>query len=323
MNPEFPLDSRTATPGDLVRLSVSVVSCAYNEEASIGGFLQGVLASEGLSFLLREVIVVASGCTDRTEEIVELISRRDPRVQLISQRERQGKAFALNTGLRCGNGDIIVIAGSDTVPDRLAIDELVRPFADPNVSLVCGRPVPTNGSDSFVARMGDTLWNLHDAVSRISPKVGEAYAIRRMEIRIPTDVQDDDTYVGSMAQRRTGGGAAYAAKAIFYNRVPTTARDFLRQRWRINRQQLGLRRIQSIRSSTWNPGVMLVALASFVRGRTGNLRYLLPLALSESVIRGGAFAVGLALRAPVVRWAPIDSTKGTAVASGHRDDRNL
>lgn len=49
----------------MFNLSVGIM--AYNEEANIGRLLGSVLGQRFTHGYLKEIIVVASGCTDRTE----------------------------------------------------------------------------------------------------------------------------------------------------------------------------------------------------------------------------------------------------------------
>src|SRR5438093_491776 len=78
------------------RLTCSIGVMAYNEERNIGQLLEALRVQALLSCRLAEIVVVASGCTDRTEGIVETAARRDPRVRLVRQTRREGKARAIN-----------------------------------------------------------------------------------------------------------------------------------------------------------------------------------------------------------------------------------
>ncbi|HEV2038246.1 MAG TPA: glycosyltransferase, partial [Candidatus Eremiobacteraceae bacterium] len=57
---------------------------AYNEERNIARLLDSVL-QQSVSDRLASIVVVASGCTDRTCEIVEHYARRDSRISLIAE----------------------------------------------------------------------------------------------------------------------------------------------------------------------------------------------------------------------------------------------
>src|SRR3982074_2802360 len=73
----------------------SVGIMAYNEEANIGAAVTSVLSQVLATSNIAELLVVASGCEDRSAEVVSDIAMRDPRVRLIEQPEREGKASAI------------------------------------------------------------------------------------------------------------------------------------------------------------------------------------------------------------------------------------
>ena len=83
---------------DYVNCSVGIM--AHNEEANIGRTIHAVLEQQGPSVRIEEVIVVASGCTDRTVPIVAEIALQEPRVRLCVQEKREGKASAINLFLK-------------------------------------------------------------------------------------------------------------------------------------------------------------------------------------------------------------------------------
>ncbi len=76
-------------------LTCSIGIMAYNEEANIGRLLKAVLSQKLKTVAITEIVVVASGCTDSTEAIVRDWTKRDPRIRLLSQEKRLGKAGAM------------------------------------------------------------------------------------------------------------------------------------------------------------------------------------------------------------------------------------
>ena len=73
---------------------------------------------------------MASGCTDRTAEIAREFSAREPRVKLIIEECRAGKASAINIFLQNATNGICVLQGADTLPRPDTTEKLVAPFAD-------------------------------------------------------------------------------------------------------------------------------------------------------------------------------------------------
>lgn len=287
---------------------LSVVICAYNEEQNLPHLLRALTASTGDSFVLREILCVASGCTDRTVEVIATWHRIDPRVRLIVQPVRLGKAAALAEGLRQATGNVVLIQNADTLPAPGTLEQLSSPFADPSVNLVCSRLVATESRGSFSERLGTVLWELHDFISQISPKAGEAFAIRRMPVELPSDIGDDDTFVGIQA---AGGDAhsRYARGAVVYNRVPGTLAGLLLQRYRIDRQVFNLWRRTGLLTSTWAPATLGPALIAYLREKPSRAPLTAILGLFEAMVRGFALAADALQRVPVRSWVPVESTK--------------
>ena len=134
----------------LPELECSVGVMAYNEEANIAHALDSILRQELTGKQIREVIVVASGCQDRTVDIVADIAGREPRVRLIEQVRREGKASAINLFIGEAKCPVLVMVGADLMVEDGAFDFLLRHFEDPAVGMVGGHPIPVNGSGTFL-----------------------------------------------------------------------------------------------------------------------------------------------------------------------------
>jgi poly-beta-1,6-N-acetyl-D-glucosamine synthase len=242
-----------------VPLTCSVGIMAYNEEGNIGRVLQGLLDQELSSCAIEEIIVVASGCTDRTETIVRDFCDQDPRIKLLTQPRREGKASAVNLFVRHAQCDLLVSATADTLPERTAIQRLMEPFADPEVGMTGGRPVPVNDPRTFMGFAAHLLWGLHHEVSLRHPKLGELTAFRRVFQRIPFDSAVDEANMEPLI-RGQGYQLRYVPEAILRNRGPETLRDFLKQRRRIYAGHLRMRHEQGYSVSTLSAGPIMKAL---------------------------------------------------------------
>ena len=67
----------------MFRLSIGIM--AYNEEANIGRLLNSVLEQTFTYGYLKEIFVVASGCMDRTEDIVRSFVKKDKRIKSVKR----------------------------------------------------------------------------------------------------------------------------------------------------------------------------------------------------------------------------------------------
>lgn len=103
--------------------SVSVLICSYN---------RGLLLAETLGALSRaalppgcdvEVMVVDNNSTDDTAGVVARAAAKGPLPVRYVREPRQGKSFALNTGMETARGDVIALTDDDVLP---AADWLVR-----------------------------------------------------------------------------------------------------------------------------------------------------------------------------------------------------
>lgn len=230
-------------------LKCCIATMAYNEEANIGRMMDAVLSQRLEEVEIAEIIVVASGCTDRTEDVVRAFAKEEPRVQLLTQPCRSGKSVAVNLLLRQTQQEIIALVNADTIPAPDAIENLVAPFADSKVGMTGGRPVPVNNPHTFIGYAAHFLWNLHHQVSLRRPKMGEIIAFRNFFRQIPPDSAVDEASIEPLI-RGQGLELHYVPEAIVYNRAPETVRDFLRQRRRIYAGHIYVRDMLGYRVST-------------------------------------------------------------------------
>ena len=118
---------------DGIAPKVSVIICAYNEEAVIGEKIENSLALDYPKEQLE--IIVASDCsTDRTDQIVAEYAGRG--VRLLTLPERKGKTAAQNLAVTRAEGDIIVFSDASILLEPDSIRNLVRNFSDPAVGCV-------------------------------------------------------------------------------------------------------------------------------------------------------------------------------------------
>ena len=104
----------------MIRCCVAIM--AHNEEANIGPVLDALLAQRTETVSIEEIIVVASGCTDRTGEVVEEFAARDDRIRLVRQRQRRGKASAINLMIEHTDLEVIVLHNADNLSEPTTIE---------------------------------------------------------------------------------------------------------------------------------------------------------------------------------------------------------
>ncbi len=226
---------------------------AHNEAANIGRLLARVGASRLEQVAVAEIIVVASGCTDDTEAIVREAAAADPRIRLISQPTREGKASAMNLFLRDAACDVLILSSADLLPSEDAIERLVSPFADPEIGMTACRPEPLNDPATFMGFAAHLLWDLHHQMNLEGFKAGEMIAFRKVFARIPPHTAVDEASVEPLI-RGQGYGVRYVPDAVVYNKGPETVDDFLRQRRRIYAGHLEMQAALGYSVSTMSGG---------------------------------------------------------------------
>lgn len=265
-------------------LKCSVGVTAYNEEANIGKLLSALSNQELESVEISEIIVVASGCCDRTVEIVQEHQQQDPRIQLIIQPERQGKTAAINLFLQAAKEEICVLESGDTLPGRDTIEHLVRPFADPTVGMTGAQKIPVNAPSDVVGYLSHLRLKMEHELCLEIPRLGELIAFRKVLTALPADVAMDEAFVEALVIRR-GLQVRYAPDAIVYNMGPSTVSDFIRQRRRNYAGHLHLKHKYGYKVSSLETGLVArIALGEFL-GAIRIILYLIWLASLELLSR--------------------------------------
>jgi poly-beta-1,6-N-acetyl-D-glucosamine synthase len=223
-----------------VYISCSVGIMAHNEAGNIGNLLLALLSQRTQKVKLAEIVVVASGCSDNTETIVQQWAARDRRIRLLVQPRREGKASAVNEFLRQAREKVVVLCSADLLPEPDSIERVVSPFGEPEVGMTTARPVPVNDPKTFMGFAAHLLWGLHHRLNQVSFKAGEMIAFRKIFERIPYHTAVDEASIEPVI-RGQGYAAAYVADAIVHNKGPETLKDFLSQRRRIYAGHLSVR----------------------------------------------------------------------------------
>src|SRR5215472_7292379 len=102
------------------KLKLSLVIPAQNEEESIAGTVEALLAALGRESIPFEIVVVDDGSSDGTAAQVERLGASHPEIRLVENRERHGFGMAVRAGLREFQGDAVAVVmadGSDSPSD--------------------------------------------------------------------------------------------------------------------------------------------------------------------------------------------------------------
>ena len=290
-------------------MRVAVGLMAYNEAANVASAMRSILDQAGPHLGTLSVVVVASGCTDGTAERAQETASGDPRVRILVQPVREGKASAVTTFLCAVLGsDVVALAGADTRLEPGCLEALLAPFDDPAVGMTGGRPVPVNDPGTLMGGVVHLLWDLHHEVALRTPKLGELVAFRPVMTALPPDTAVDEASLESLI-RAKGLRLVYAPDAVVRMKGPATAGEFLAQRRRIHAGHLRLRRQAGYAVSTLSARAAIGAVMR-LRGRVAVRPVVLGVAafLEASARLLGGWDARIAGRDHHA-WEPIPSTK--------------
>jgi cellulose synthase/poly-beta-1,6-N-acetylglucosamine synthase-like glycosyltransferase len=219
---------------------------------------------------LSEIVVVASGCSDRTAQLVNEMAACDRRVRLLLQSARMGKADAINAYLRerDSRANVIVLSSTDIVMRPGCLARLLDALRDdPALGMVGARTRPVNPKGSLVGDMVHFLWDLHHERACQVPKLGETVAVRAdLMLPLHAECAVDEAWMEAVATQR-GYRLGYVPAAVVCNRGPDNLREYFEQRRRIAAGHYWLRRAAGYSVSTLD----WMAVAPLALRRLGRL----------------------------------------------------
>jgi glycosyltransferase involved in cell wall biosynthesis len=123
-------------------MKVSIIIPVYNEAKTLATLLARVWA-QALPGVCRELIIVESGSTDGSREIIaDFLAHHadDPsaKIQVVHEEIPRGKGHAVREGLRAATGDILMIQDADLEYDTADYPRLLNPIIEGHAALVLG-----------------------------------------------------------------------------------------------------------------------------------------------------------------------------------------
>jgi glycosyltransferase involved in cell wall biosynthesis len=119
----------------------TVLICTYNRAKLLAETLAAMQRLKLPSDCAVEIVVVDNNSTDETKEIAEGASQ-GPIPILYLREPRQGKSFALNTGLSHARGDLLALTDDDVLPAEDWLYRIVGDFRERDVTFVFGKVLP-------------------------------------------------------------------------------------------------------------------------------------------------------------------------------------
>jgi glucosyl-dolichyl phosphate glucuronosyltransferase len=122
--------------------AVSVLICTYNRSPRLAQTLHYFRTRPAPETFEAEVIVVDNNSTDGTRHVVEEASSRSAIPIRYAHECRQGKSFALNTGLTMARGEILALTDDDVEPGPDWLERIVEAFRTQDIVFAGGRVLP-------------------------------------------------------------------------------------------------------------------------------------------------------------------------------------
>jgi glycosyltransferase involved in cell wall biosynthesis len=315
--------------------SVSLIIAAHDEEDVIERRVENLLELDYPADKL-EIVVASDASSDRTDELVEAVAAREPRVRLL-RAPRGGKVAAQNLAVRETGGEILAFSDANATWPADALRKLVRSFADPDVGYVTGRATyaDADGTNREGAYWAFELW-LREQESQLGSVTGgngPIYAVRREDyVDVDPRFGHDLAFPYLMVQR--GRRAVYDPEAISVEKPSRDLEDEYRRKvrmfehcWLITLRGRMLRDVDAVYlaellshrvlrygSGILHLGVLAANVALAGRGRVYDLALAKQAALLALAAAGkaGVRAPGAALAYyyVLVTWATVVSLAG-------------
>jgi glycosyltransferase involved in cell wall biosynthesis len=122
--------------------SATILICTYNRADLLRETLAALQRMTLPDDCACEIILVDNNSTDSTPDVVADAARNGPLPIVYLKETRQGKSFALNTGLAQCTSDIVALTDDDVLPEAAWLARIVAVFRERPVTFVFGKVLP-------------------------------------------------------------------------------------------------------------------------------------------------------------------------------------
>ena len=275
-------------------ITVDIVIPVLNEGSCIEGLLHDVMrARQHDWFQIQNIYVISDASTDQTDDVVQRVTNRDPRIKLVRKKERKGKQDSINLAFKVINVDVVIFIDADVrLASEHSIAKLLHHFRDGKTALVQGGLVRVYpGFTLHAAKLAAYFdWILVDKIRRRKAMSwwsidGRVMALSRdfyRNLTLPLSLADDQFIFYTCIQQ--GRKFVWADDAIFYYGPPESVADFSHQWSRYffytkeSRQYFGK---DLIDRDMGVPGLWQTILSTFLRHPLYGLMWVLCYAVSR------------------------------------------
>lgn len=220
--------------------SVTILMPAYNEARHLDESLD---ALHVLDYPDYQVLIVDDASSDDTTQIADRHVARDPRFRRLRKEVNEGKAMAMNHGMRLIDTDVVIVVDADSALAPDALRYVCAHFARlPRVGSVTGNPRVVNrvnlltemqvvefSSIVSLLRRAQHVWGRILAISGVISAF-RVSALKDVGLFDPRKLTEDIDVAWRLQMRFYD--VRYEPRAIVGMNVPTTVRGLWRQRIR-------------------------------------------------------------------------------------------
>ena len=229
---------------------ITVIIPFYNEKQSL---LQRTVNSIHNCYGNKQIIIIDDGSNSKEccNGLLEL--KKQIPFELIRYERNLGKRHAQSLGFEKAKGDIIITVDSDTILEKDALVNLIKPFSDEKIGATTGQLEIMNRDDNILTKMQNArYWNAFNFERKSQSKVGALNCcsgpISAYKKSIIDEIKEeyskqyflgnkctygDDRHLTTLILKK-GYCIKYVPSAKGYTDAPTTLKKLIKQqiRWK-------------------------------------------------------------------------------------------
>lgn len=220
---------------------VAMLIAAYNEEQIIQEKLLSVLNNVPNNVDL-DVFVGSDASTDSTNEIIAALQKDFQNLHLVHFEARTGKAIIINELADKSDYDVFVLTDANVIFQRDTLQELVLPFDDEKIHLVCANIQKRPKKESSFEFVEKSYLDRENKIKRAESEIwqlvvgaeGGCYAIRSSAYKpIPKNFFMDDFFMTMQVLERNGK-VVFRENALCFEDIPNKVTEEFKRKIRIS-----------------------------------------------------------------------------------------
>ncbi len=205
------------------------------------------------------------------------------RVISIVEKKRKGKSYWIKKILLKEKEGILILISGDVKVEKNFLQRSLS-LMKKDVGMICCRITPENPKN-FVEKLGFLIWKVHNEVSKLQPKGGEAIVFRAGIVgRFHEKVVTDEAYIEANIAR-SGLKIIYQEKLLAKNKLASHISEFFSQRVRYHVGHLQTLKEMKYKVVSLKYFLLLKAVVNILKKNPHFLPLFFPLVFFETLAR--------------------------------------